>query len=403
MHNPKFMGGILLIAGTSIGGGMLALPIATAALGFTNSIVFLFLCWLITTASALLLLEVNLCLPAGNNIISMAKATLGIIGQIVAWISYLCLLYALLSGYIAGGSDVLNSLLSKIVILPSWTTSLIFTFVFSLIVYMGISAVDYMNRGFMICKFAVYLLLVTIISPKISLVSLQGGSLPAITSCLMILVTSFGFSVIISSLREYYQGNLIILRKVVLLGSLVPLVCYILWNAVIMGVLQNHGNGGLQVLMHSNRANSDLVTALSLAVQNQWISAFFSFFASICMVTAFLGVSTALFDFFADGLNLKKTGRQGKYAFALTFLPPLLLVIIKPGVYIAALSYAGICCVILLLLLPALMAWRARQTKLNNTSLNLVPGGNLSLSLIIVTSLLLLFMTATGSYAASSG
>ena len=35
--DTKLIGGILLIVGTSIGGGMLALPIATAEAGITNS------------------------------------------------------------------------------------------------------------------------------------------------------------------------------------------------------------------------------------------------------------------------------------------------------------------------------------------------------------------------------
>lgn len=38
--NSKFIGGILLIVGTSIGGGMLALPVSTAEVGFTNSVFF---------------------------------------------------------------------------------------------------------------------------------------------------------------------------------------------------------------------------------------------------------------------------------------------------------------------------------------------------------------------------
>ena len=39
--NFKLFGSILLVIGTSIGAGMLALPIATAQLGFTGSLVLL--------------------------------------------------------------------------------------------------------------------------------------------------------------------------------------------------------------------------------------------------------------------------------------------------------------------------------------------------------------------------
>ncbi len=84
--NHKLFGGILLIIGTSIGGGMLALPIATAQLGVINALIFLVICWAMMTAAALLILEVNLWHNINSNLISMAKTTLGKFGQIIAWL-----------------------------------------------------------------------------------------------------------------------------------------------------------------------------------------------------------------------------------------------------------------------------------------------------------------------------
>ncbi|KTC83641.1 amino acid permease [Legionella cincinnatiensis] len=379
MNHSKLIGGILLIIGTSIGGGMLALPVSTAEVGFSNSIFFLFLCWFVMTAGALLILEVNLRLPAGSNMISMAKSTLGLPGQIIAWITYLFLLYTLLSAYISGGSDVFNSLLHKINInLPNSVTAILFTFLFSLIVYNGIRSVDYVNRGLMFGKLGIYILLVAIISPHTSTLGLTGGSVRAFAGTLMILITSFGYATIIPSLRDYFGDDIRSLRKVILLGSLIPLFCYIIWDAVIMGVVAREGDNGLIALMSSDHATSGLTEALSQSVQNQWISGFFGFFTSICMLTAFLGVSIGLFDFLADGLKLKKSGHQGKYTLALTFLPPLAIVLFNPGIYLHALSYAGVCCVILLLLLPAIMAWKGRKYLITTES-HLVPGGNSSL------------------------
>ena len=395
--NSKLIGGILLIVGTSIGGGMLALPVSTAAAGITNSVIFLVFCWLVMTAGALLILEVNLRLPAGSNMVSMAKATLGLPGQIIAWITYLFLLYTLLAAYISGGTDVFSGLLHKAhVDLPSWITSVLFTFLFSLVIYSGIRAVDYLNRGLMFGKLGIYLLLVCIISPYINVPTLSGGSLKAITGSLMILIASFGFASIVPSLREYFEDDIHTLRKVILLGSLIPLTCYILWEAVIMGVVQRDGSDGLVALMNSDHATSGLTDALSNTVHNQWITGFFGFFTSICMITAFLGVSLGLFDFLADGLKFKKAGSQGRCTLALTFLPPLAVVLINPGIYLHAISYAGVCCVILLLLMPAIMAWRGRKADTAGTSLIMVPGGNTSLSIIGIIAVFLLTLAAQG-------
>ena len=391
MFNLKLIGGILLIVGTSIGGGMLALPVSTAAAGMMHSIIFLFLCWLVMTIGAFLILEVNLRLPIGSNMVSMAKTTLGLPGQIVAWITYLVLLYTLLSAYISGGSDVFHDLLRRAHLdLPSWLTSVLFTALFSFVIYSGIRVVDYVNRGLMFGKLGVYLLLVLIISPHVDIKALHGGSPSAIVGSLMILLASFGFASIVPSLRDYFEDDISALRKVILFGSLIPLFCYILWDAVIMGVVEREGAQGLIALMSSDRPTSGLTDALSNAVDSQWITGFFGFFTSICMITAFLGVSLGLFDFLADGLKLRKAGSQGKLILGLTFLPPLAVVLINPGIYLRAFSYAGICCVILLLLLPVMMAWQGRKKDTTGTSIILVPGGNALLSIMGIIAVFLL-------------
>lgn len=394
MLNSKLLGGILLIIGTSIGGGMLALPVSTAKVGFTHSIVFLFFCWAIMTAGALLILEVNIRLPKGSNMISMAKATLGLPGQIIAWVIYLFLLYTLLAAYISGGSDVFNSLLQKINIhCPGWMTASFFTALFSGIVYNGIRSVDYVNRGLMLGKIGIYLLLIFTISPHVSPKGWFGGSAQAITGTLMILVTSFGFATIVPSLRDYFEDDIKTLRRVILFGSLVPLLCYIGWDAVIMGVIDREGSHGLIALMTSEHATSGLTQALKRSINNQWISGFFELFTSICMLTAFLGVSLGLFDFLADGLKLKKSGTQGHMTLGLTFVPPLAVVLTKPGIYLNALSYAGVCCVILLLLLPAIMAWQGRKQTLFTSNACMVPGGKPILGLIGLISIGLLIIS----------
>ena len=158
-----------------------------------------------------------------------------------------------------------------------------------------------------------------------------------------------------------------------------------------MGVVDRDGPNGLLALMRSDHATSGITQAISLAAHSQWITGFFGFFTSICMITAFLGVSLGLFDFLADGLHLKKNGPQGKWTLAATFLPPLAVVLINPGIYLRALSYAGVCCVILLLLLPAMMAWRGRRAD-KNANVILVPGGDASLIAVMVIAIALLYL-----------
>src|SRR3990167_1589873 len=137
--NTRLLGGVLLIIGTTIGGAMLALPIATSQLGFIYSSLLLACAWFVMTVSAFLILEINLWLPRNNNMISMAKATLGVPGQAVAWVTYLLLLYSLLSAYFTGGGDFFQSLFAQGG-LPVKTaiSSILFTCALGFIVYLGI-------------------------------------------------------------------------------------------------------------------------------------------------------------------------------------------------------------------------------------------------------------------------
>lgn len=386
--NSRFIGGVLLIVGTSIGGGMLALPVANAATGFIQSSFFLLACWAFMTLGAFFILEANLYLPRGKHMISMADATLGKWGLVAAWTSYLFLLYTLLSAYISGGADVLNGLLANTSVhLRDWQASSLFTLFFGLIVYGGIHSVDYANRLLMFGKLAVYAMLVLLIAPYVQRQHFEQGNLSAMSASIMILITSFGYAIIVPNLRDYFDDDIKTLRKVILIGSAIPLFCYLAWDAVIMGTLPSEGNQGLVSLMSSPHTTSLLASLLSEKVHNTTITALFSFFTSICMLTAFLGVSLCLYSFLADGLKLRQSGSHGFGLFLLTFAPPLLIVIYYPGAYMHALSYAGICCVVLLLLLPALMCYYGRKKY---QTVFAVPGGKMVQFSVILVSLALL-------------
>ncbi len=362
----KLLGSILLIVGTSIGAGMLALPIATAQLGFVGSLILLVGCWFVMTAGAFLLLEVNLWMPQNSNLISMAKATIGPVGQIISWIVYLLLLYSLLCAYIAGGSDLFhNLLLSQNINISQSISSIVFTFLFGVIVYLGIRSVDYVNRGLMFVKLSAYILLVILLTPFISIDKIVAGNIGHITSttALTVTITSFGYASIIPSLRIYFNGDLHKLKKAILIGSLIPLVCYILWDAIIMGVIPLDGANGLVSILQSKNSTSDLVNTLSVTAASNAVTFFTRLFTSICVVTSFLGVSLCLTDFLSDGLHLEKQGNSNLFIHLLTFLPPLVIVLFFPNAFINALEYAGIYCIVLLILLPAWMTWMGRYRK----------------------------------------
>lgn len=387
----RMIGGILLIVGSAIGGGILALPIATSELGFVNSSILLFFCWLLMTISALLILEVTLWLPRNTNIISMAKATLGPVGQIIAWITYLLLLYSLLAAYIAGGSDFFQNLFELgHMHLPHWVVAGLFTLVLGYIVYLGIYAVDYTNRGLMTIKFITFFLLIGLIFTHVSLNKLSGGHLTLITSGVTVAITSFGYATIIPTLRNYFHDDVSKVRKVILIGSLIPLICYIAWDMTVMGVIPSDGSDGLISMLHSGRSTSDFVNQLSSILNRESITSLAHIFTSICLLTSFIGVALCMVDFLADGFQVVKKGKVNFLICLAALLPPLLIVWLDPGIFIGALAYAGIYCVVLLIVLPALMVWRGRYHKKIATGYRVFGGKPLLFILLAVSALIIL-------------
>jgi tyrosine-specific transport protein len=245
---------------------------------------------------------------------------------------------------------------------PAWISALMFTLIFGFIVYFGIRTVDYVNRVLMLIKFIAYFTLVLLLMPFISSnkLAFEGFKSLASVTAITVTITSFGYATIVPTLRVYFAGNIKKLKIAIFTGSLIPLVCYIIWDMVIMGIIPIHGQNGLIAILQSDSSTSEMVNTLDNMMSSGIVTLSVKFFTSICVLTSFLGVALCLTDFLADGLRMEKKGKENVIIQLVTFLPPLMIVLYFPDVFIQALQYAGIYCIILLMLFPAWMAWRGR-------------------------------------------
>lgn len=390
--NRKAVGSVLMILGTSLGAGMLILPVVTAQENIAMSMGLLLFGWLLMTAGALSVLEVNLWLPSGTNMISMAQKTLGRFGKQFTWLIYLLLLYSLVSAYLSGLSDVTQALLSFIQIeIPRWSATLISLLLFGLIVHRGISSVDLVNRGLMSLKLLAYVIIIALVASKIHFSHFLGGDFQWRNSTFMVIFTSFGYAIIIPSLRGYLNSNQPILKRVVIWGSLLPLFIYAIWIIVIQGLLSRTGANGLVAMITSDHSTSLLMKGIAATVQKEWTADIAKLFISICAMTSFLGVSVCLTDFIADGLKDNRLGKSNLALYTISYLPPLLIVLLAPGIFIKALSYAGIICLILLVLLPLMMLYNGRY-RLGLPNIMLLPLKKRGIQILIAIGLFLLLL-----------
>lgn len=391
MQTNRFLGAVLLIAGTSIGAGMLALPVSTAAYGFFPSVFLFVLCWLCMMLTGLLMLEVNLWLKPGANIVSMATQTLGTGGKVTAWITYLLLFYSLMAAYVSGMGDLVHKTVNSNfhVAISTGTGSLVLVMIVGSAVYFGMRSVDYLNRFFFFGKLITYVAVVAAVSPLVEMPQLTHINLDRVWLALPIVITSFGFQNTIPGLRVYLNNDAKKLRLAILLGSTIPLFIYILWEFVMVGVVPVQGNEGLLAILASGQPATGLAASLDHILHNGWISNLFKTFTLCAIVTSFIGVSFSLFDFLIDSFAIKRNHKGQLLGLLLTFVPPLIFAFTYPDGFILALGYAGIFVAVLLGVLPALMVWSGRYWKKMATGYQ--PGINrFTLLLIMAFSLVII-------------
>ncbi len=365
MQTNKYFGTILLIAGTSIGAGMLALPVTTAAYGFLPSILLFVLCWLCMLATGLIMLEVNLWLKPGTNIVSMASHTLGVWGKLIAWITYFMLFYSIMAAYVSGMGDLVQKIVASVFHTNMYNGSgaLVLILLVGTAIYIGTRPVDYMNRLFFMGKAITYLIVIIFLAPHIELPHLEQATVNKMWLALPVVITSFGFQNILPSLRVYLNDDVKRLRKAIIIGSSIPLLVYILWELVILGVVPVNGKEGLLQVLASGQPATGLAQSLDHILGKGLISVLFKAFTFCAIATSFIGVSFSLFDFLIDSFQIKRTQKNKVFTLIATFLPPLLFAYYFPNGFILALGYAGIFVAILFGILPILMLWSGRYWK----------------------------------------
>ncbi|NQZ24254.1 MAG: amino acid permease [Colwellia sp.] len=360
MNINKTLGSMLIIAGTTIGAGMLALPIVSAGLGFSTAVVILLGAWLLMTYTALLMLELHQHAKQTATLNTLAKTLLGKKGQWLANFSMIFLFYALCAAYIAGGGSQLQVNVmqwSQIDIAPQ-VGSIIFAVIFGSIITLGAGTVDKVNRVLFTIKIIVLTIMFYMLTPYVQGKHLLEMPLEQglIISAIPVIFTSFGFHGSIPSIVKYMGMEIKSLRKVMIFGATLPLGIYLFWQVISQGVMsQSH-------LLESDGLGG-FINSLSTLLANPTISSAVTIFADLALATSFLGVSLGLFDFFSDVLKRSDSGRDRMITAIITFFPPLGFALFYPQGFIAALGYAAIALVVLAIFLPVTMVWVQRKQR----------------------------------------
>lgn len=376
------VGGTLLIAGTTIGVGMLALPVVTGPGGFWPAIMIYLVCWLFMLCTGLLMLEVCLKMPKNSNLITMADRLLGKTGKNLCWVVYLFLFVTIMIAHVAGGGNILTEITGGA--LPPWLAMIIYVLVFSPIVYLGTHSVDRLNLCLMLGVAVSYLLFIFVSHKHVDFKLLSYQNWSKAWLALPVLFTAFTYQVIIPTLVTYMDHNLKKIRLAILLGTSIPLVVYLIWELLILGIVPVEGPNGL---IEASQKGQNAVMPLKQFVGSTSLFSIGKSFAFFTLTTSYVALALAFIDFLSDGLKMEKKGLKKLFLCFLVFVPPTLISLTYPHIFLTALSYAGgFSCAILFGLFPPLMAWVSRYNtnQLNHPVRAQLFGGKTMLSILIL-------------------
>lgn len=385
MMQSKLLGSTLIIAGTTIGAGMLALPLASAGIGFSTSLMIMLALWALMAFTALLMVEIHQYADKDATLHTLAKQILGNKGKWIATFAMLFLFYALCAAYIAGGGAQFTNRISEFTGLEvsGPTGTLIFTLIVAAIVTIGTGTVDRVNRLLFAGKMVAMVMVLTFLAPNVSqsyLLSMPLGQ-GLIVASIPVIFTSFGFHGSIPAIVNYLDGHTPSLRKAIVVGSAIPLVIYVFWQVVTLGVVS-------QPDLVDNAGLSALIGTLSQTVHQSNLGHVIGIFADLALLTSFLGVSLGLFEFMGDTIR-KKDGNMNRIVASLvTFTPPLMFALFYPQGFIMALGYAAIALAVLAIFLPLVMVARVRR-QANNNDYYQVMGGTPALAITGVVGILI--------------
>lgn len=384
----RTLGSVFIVAGTTIGAGMLAMPIAAAGNGFMASLAMLLVLWALMCYTALLLVEVYQHESHETGIGSVAQRYLGSGGKFITGFSIMFLMYALTAAYVSGAGEIITSNLnsSLAIEMADWMGIVLFTVIGGGVVCFGTSSVDFINRILFTAKIVFLVIILALMIPHVEQQNLLSAPTEKvlILSAIPVFFTSFGFHGSVPSIVKYMGGDVKKLRIIFIIGSAIPLIAYILWQIATLGSI---GTTTFVGILAENAGLNGLLDAIKNVAQSERTELVAQMFMSLALATSFLGVALGLFDFLADLFKRQDNASGRLQTGILTFAPPLVFALFYPKGFVMALGYAAIALSILALLLPSAMAFKSRA--LNQRKYQVL-GGGLGLSLVFICGIIVI-------------
>lgn len=350
-----------IVTGTSIGAGMLGLPVETAKAGFFPSVCLFFLTWFITIASGILFAEVILFNPPRSNYISLSRSILGKNLTSAVFGLYILLFYSLIAAYTKGIGVILSNNLR--IVGSSWDGSFLFIIVFMPLMYFGTNIIGRINGFLTFVLLISFFMLISVGNQNLSFDLLKNQDWSQSIFSLPLIISSFGFHGTLPSLADYLERDKKKIHLAIIMGSTITLIIYLSWELFILGSIPLNGEISLVSAWENDQT---AISPLSMISGSSIIWNLAHIFSLAAIITSFFGVSIGLVDFLIDAFQLNKNLITKTTLLISLYLSALLLSMTELRIFYLSLNYgAGVAGIFLLIFLPAYMMYKSNRVADN--------------------------------------
>jgi tyrosine-specific transport protein len=328
-----------IVTGNMLGAGILALPIKTGLSGFFPSIVGILLMWGLMLSTAIILAgQKSLTESETADLPTFFQKELGTAGKWVTVIANMIILYGLLVAYISGTASVVESLFSKPISTP--LIMVCFFLVATLLTLFGIKLMRKGNAVIMILMWVTFGILVFYCAEHVDGQRLKFADWHYLPASLPVVVTAFHFHNIIPSICRNMDFDQWAIRRAMFLGTFIGLMMNLVWVFVVIAALPVEGPGN-DTILAAFTSNQPATVPLSHLLQSNVFSISAMVFALLAMTAAYMANGTALTSFIRDLTTTYLHTSSRSVAAAVAFLPPLIVSLVYPDVFLDAIGLVG--------------------------------------------------------------
>ncbi len=232
--NWRLFAAVSTLTGTIVGAGFLGIPYVVAKSGFVIGLIQIVLIGAVMLIINLYLGEIALRTKKMHHLPGLAKLYLGEKGYGIMFFSMLFGIYSALIAYLIGEGQSLSYLFTGGLDYAIYF-AIGFWIILSFFVYRGIRALKKGESVGVFFVFAVLVLILVLFVGKIKFGELSGYNWSyAFLPVGVIMFALLGFSAIPEILRELRRNEKLV-RKAIVIGSVLPIIIYILFTLVVVG------------------------------------------------------------------------------------------------------------------------------------------------------------------------